>query len=235
MRVLGIVPARAGSHRVPGKNLRHLGGRPLVEWALEAILGSRRVTTVVLSSDDPGILSLVGTSGRVVPLLRPPELATDEAPAIGYVQHALRVLEDGRRPPFEAVAIVQPSSPLTLAEDVDGTVALLESSGADSAVTVVRLDHAVHPVKLKRLEGDRLVPFLEEERGRMASHELPALFVRNCSVYATRRRVVDGGQILGPDCRGYVMPAERSVDINTEMDLLFAEFLLDRLRPQATS
>ena len=148
-----------------------------------------------------------------------------------------RIPPDGPLPAYRAVmerlglgrvVIVQPSSPLTLAEDIDATVDLLAASGADTAVSVVKLDHAVHPLKMKVLEGDRLLPYLEEERGRMAAHELPMIYVRNCSVYATRRRVIDGGGVIGDDCRAYVMPRERSLDINEELDLEFAEFLLSR-------
>ena len=117
---------------------------------------------------------------------------------------------------------------MTTAEDIDGTIELLESSGAESAVSVMKLDHATHPLKMKTLQGDRLLPYLEEERGRMAAHELPEIYVRNCSVYATRRTAIDRGQVIGQDCRGYVMPRERSLDINEELDLEFAEFLLSR-------
>ena len=77
------------------------------------------------------------------------------------------------------------------------------------------------------MEGDRLVGFLGEEGGKMAAHELPELFVRNCAVYASRRNVIDAGQIIGPDCRGYIMPRERSIDINDRLDYDFARFLFE--------
>lgn len=227
MRVLGIVPARAGSKRLPRKNVLSLGGRPLVVWAIEAARAARALDRLVVSSDDEEVLAFASERDPALPLRRPPELADDTSPAIDYVRHALHALEtSGGR--FDAVAIIQPSSPFTRSADIDATVALLQGSGADSAVSIVELDHAIHPLKLKRLEGDRLWPYLEEERGRMAAHELPRLYVRNCSVYVSRRAVIDSGAILGDDCRGFVMPAERSVDINTAHDLLFAEFLLQR-------
>ena len=94
---------------------------------------------------------------------------------------------------------------------------------------MVRIAHDVHPAKMKRLDGDRLVPYFEDERGRMAAHQLPELYVRNCSVYATQRSAIDSGRIVGEDCRGFVMPRDRSVDINDELDLEFAEFLLRRV------
>lgn len=229
LRVLGIVPARAGSRRIPGKNLAKLGGRALVERALDAAIAARSLAAVAISSDDPRALALARAGyPSVVAIDRPAELATAESPAIDYVRHALASVPPPAAGPFVAVAIVQPSSPLTTAEDIDATVALLQATGAESAVTVVRVDHAVHPLKLKRLDGDRLLPLLEDEAGRMASHELPPVYVRNGAVYVTQRRVLEAGRILGDDCRAHVMPRDRSVDINDPLDLAFAEFLLAR-------
>jgi CMP-N,N'-diacetyllegionaminic acid synthase len=179
----------------------------------------------VVSSDDPRVLEIAREYPSLHPLERPAELATDTAPAIAYVRHALDTLGES----FDAFCIVQPSSPLTLSSDVDGTVELLERTGAETAVSVVELDHAVHPFKMKVMDGDRLLPFLEEEKGRMAAHELPKIFVRNCSVYVSRLSVLDAyGAVVGADQRGYVMPPERSIDINVELDLVIAEVLLSR-------
>lgn len=230
MRVLGIIPARAGSKRVPGKNLRELGGKPLCVWAFDAARAATRLTTVVASSDDPRVLALATTHG-VRAIARPPELATDTSPAIDYVRHVLGVLA-GEGLVFDAIAIVQPSSPLTRGDDIDATIALCERTGADSAVSVVAVEHAIHPLKLKRLGADgRLTGWLDEERGRMAAHELDAVHVRNCAVYVTRVASIEAGQIIGDDCRGFEMPRERSVDVNEELDLAFAELLLGRRAP----
>lgn len=226
MRVLGIVPARGGSKRVPRKNVRPLGGKPLVAWAIEAGLGAETVDRVVVSSDDDEVLEIAAEYGKGVPLRRPNALARDVSPAIEYLRHALEVM-DVEGETFDAVAILQPSSPLTTSADVDATLRLLQSSGADSAVTVVELDHAIHPAKLKTLEGDRLHPYLMDEGDPKAAHELPALFVRNGAVYASRRTVIEAGRVLGDDCRAHVMPADRSVDINEERDLTYAQFLFD--------
>jgi len=226
--VLGIIPARGGSKRLPRKNVRMLGGKPLVAWSIEAALGARRLESVVVSSDDREVLDVARHYDPGLPLVRPAEISGDESPAIDYLRHALSALEGSGKGPFNAIVILQPSSPFTLAADIDATVDLLASSGADSAVSVMQLDHAVHPLKMKVLDGDRLLPYMDEERGRMAAHELPEIYVRNCSVYATRRASIERGQVIGDDCRAYVMPRERSLDINEEFDLLFAEFLLSR-------
>lgn len=228
MRVLAIVPARGGSKRVPRKNVRLLAGRPLVAWAIDAARLASRVSRVVVSSDDDEVLSIAAAVDPSLPLRRPAEISTDRALAIEFARHALATLEGVGEPPYDAVAIVQPSSPLTLPGDVDATLEILERTGAASAASVMHLDHAIHPLKLKRLVGDRLLPYLEEERGRMAAHELPELYVRNGAVYAARRSTVEAGRIVDDDCRAHVMPRERSIDVNDELDLALAELLKQR-------
>lgn len=223
MKVLGIIPARGGSKRVPGKNLRLLGGKELVARSIETALGATKLAAVVLSSDSDEILQVARARyPKVIALKRPDAISTDTALAIEYVRHALAEVKG----PFDAVAIIQPSSPFTVPADIDATIAVLEHAPeADSAVSVMKVDHAVHPVKLKRLEGDKLLAYAEEERGRMAAHELSELYVRNCSVYVMRVATIEKGSILGDDSRAYVMPRERSVDINDELDWKFAQFL----------
>lgn len=224
MRALGLVPARGGSRRAPGKNLAKLEGTTLVRRALRTALEAGCFDVVALSSDDETIL--VEAEGLdVVRLRRPAELATDTALARDVVAHALAELDDAAAP-FDAVAIVQATSPFTAPEDITGALALLERTGAEAVVTVVRVEAALHPAKLKRLEGDRLVPFLDDDR-LTPSHELPPLWVRNGSVYAFRRDAADRG-LDADDVRGYEMPPERSFDVDTPRDLAFAEFLLAR-------
>lgn len=220
MKVLGLVPARAGSSRVPRKNMALLGGKTLVRRALETAVAAGCFEIVALSSDDDAILA-EADGLDVLALKRPAELATDAARAADFVRHALGELGE-----FDAVAIVQCTSPFTAPEDVAGTVELLERTGAGSAVTVTRADAAYHPLKLKRLEGDRLLPYLTDDR-LTPSHELEPLWVRNGSVYVFRRDVAEAG-LEADDVRGYEMPAERSFDIDTPRDLAFAEFLIER-------
>lgn len=183
---------------------------------------------VALSTEDAEILvegeDLVG----VQLIRRPPELATDTARSYDVARHALETLE-ATGPRFDAVGIVQCTSPFTSPDDLAGAVAHLERCKGDSVVSVVRVDSALHPLKLKRLEGDRLVPYLQDD-DMSPSHDLPPLWVRNGSIYLSRREVIERGEIIGADVRGYEMPPERSFDIDTPTDLAFAEFLLQRSR-----
>jgi len=227
LRVLALVPARGGSQRVPRKNLAVLGGRTLVRRALDTALAAQCFTTVALSSEDPEILSEAAALPAVARIERPPELATATARSYDVLRHAVAALEGSGEARYDAVAIVQCTSPFTAPEDLAGVVDHLERSGAESVVSVARVDAALHPLKLKRLEGDRLLPFLADD-AMTPSHELPPLWLRNGSVYASRRTVLDAGRIVGDDVRGYEMPPERSLDVDTPTDLAFAGFLLER-------
>jgi len=235
MRVLGIVPARGGSTRVPMKNLRLLGGRPLVSWALSAAVESRLLSRVVVSSDDPRILRVAEDCLPGSALLRPAVFARADSPAIEYVTHAVAHVLKTHQESVDAVAIIQPTSPFTRGVDIDGVIELLGRSQSDSAVTVVRVPHDVHPAKMKRLQGSLLVPYIEEEAERFSHLELPAIYVRNGSVYAATLQTVQSGTLVGPRCAGYEMPRERSVDINDPTDLAWAEYLYDRLQGDSLS
>jgi CMP-N,N'-diacetyllegionaminic acid synthase len=224
MRTLGLVPARGGSRRAPRKNLAQLDGKTLVRRVLETALASASFEVVALSSDDDEILA-EATDLDVVRIARPARLASDDALVADVVTHALAAVEDPAKR-FDAVAIVQATSPFTAPEDIAGAVELLARTGADAAVSVVRVDAAKHPLKLKRLAGDRLLPYLDDDR-LAPSQSLPPLWVRNGSVYVFRRSVADRG-LQAEDVRGYEMPTERSLDIDTHRDLAFAEFLIER-------
>jgi CMP-N,N'-diacetyllegionaminic acid synthase len=228
MRVLGLIPARGGSERLPGKNLAEIGGRTLVRIALETAAASERLDAVALSSDDEAILAEAEGLPGVVRVRRPPELATAAALAFDVAVHALAELEPEGAERFDALALIQCTSPLTAAEDIDGTIALVERTGAGSAVSVTRVPSDVNPYAMKRLGDDgRLLPLLGEH-GERPARELPAVYVRNGSVYVSRRATIEGGTLLSGDVRGHVMPRERSLDINVAFDLTLARLLADR-------
>jgi CMP-N,N'-diacetyllegionaminic acid synthase len=233
-KILAIIPARAGSKRIPNKNKKELGGKALVRYAIEAALSAKKVNSIVVSSDDEDILNISKEYSGVIPIVRPLEISGDQAPAITYVQHALEYMEQNFALLYDMIVIVQPSSPFTLGKDIDHTIALLleKNKEADSSVTVMKLDHAIHPVKLKTIVQNELKPFLEPENGRMAEYELPELYVRNCSVYVSSIENIKNNKIIGDKCLGYIMPRERSIDINDPIDFAFAEFLINKKNEQ---
>ena len=229
MAILGIIPARAGSKRIPNKNKKTFYGKPLISYIIEEAVRSSRLDTVVVNSNDEDILSIASSYENIIPLRRPEEISQDHSKAIEYVHHTIEYFNN-KGINFEVVVILQPTSPLTLSTDIDKTIQLLENTNADSSVSIVELAHAINPLKMKVLDGDKLLPYLEKERGRMSADELPKIFIRNCSIYASKIEIIEQGMIIGEDCRGYIMPEERSIDINSPMDFEFAEFLYKKYR-----
>ncbi|MGC6415402.1 MAG: cytidylyltransferase domain-containing protein [Bacteroidia bacterium] len=223
--ILGIIPARAGSKRLPGKNKKNFLGKPLIKNIIDTALKSNLLDSIVVTTDDLEIIEYQEDYPTINFLHRPKAISGDNSPSIEYVNHALTQLRS-KFQPFDIIVILQPTSPLTLAADIDATIKTLIDSKMESAVSVVKLDHAIHPIKMKTLKGVQLNPFLEEEKGRMAESELPEIYVRNCSVYATRIDVIRAGRIISESCAAYIMPRERSIDINDATDFKFAEFLV---------
>lgn len=222
LRVLGLVPARGGSKGIPRKNLRAVAGKSLLQWTAEAASSSRYLDRVVLSTDDEEIAEHGRAVGLDVPFRRPAELATDSAPAAEVIVHCLDELGDG----FDVLVYLQPSSPLRLAEDIDGCVELV-AAGHDLVVSV-------HPVA-ERPElmfalgpGGELRPLLGR-RSEARRQELGSWFVLNGAVYAARIAAYQSqATFLTPATVGYPMPRERGVDIDEETDLWLAEALLVR-------
>jgi len=202
----------------------HRHGITDIDGAIVKLSGMVPELQVEALGDTPDEILAEAEGLDVVVVERPAELAVAETRVYDVVVHALETL-DPRQERFDAVGVVQCTSPFTSPEDLAGAVALLERTGADSVVTVARIDSAVHPLKLKVLEGDRLLPYLEDDR-LAPSQDLPPLWVRNGALYVTRRATLDSGELLGGDVRGYEMPAERSHDIDTPADLAIAELLL---------
>lgn len=228
MNILAIIPAREGSKRVPQKNFRPFAGSTLTDIAIQQALQSKLIQTIVVSSDSKEVLAIANQYKGIIPMKRPLELSDDHSPAIDYVRHTLAELE--KQQIFDMVVILQPSSPLRTAEDIDSTIRLLiQHPEADSAVSVVKLSHMVHPLKLKTIKNDELLPFIEDENGRFASHDLPDIYVRNCAVYATWRKDLEiRPDVIGKKSLAYIMPPETSVDINDMIDFEFAEYLYNK-------
>lgn len=229
-KILALIPAREGSKRVPLKNIREFAGSSLTQIALNQALAIPVITTVALTTDSNELLKLYAKESKIECIKRPSEISDDIAPAIDYVRHALKLMEDKKGFVYEYVIILQPTSPLRKIEDITGTLELIRKHPeADSAVSVMKVDHLNNPIKMKILKGDELIPYFEHEKGRLADYQLPVVYVRNCSVYVSRRKNLDTfTDVMGEKCVGYIMPAERSIDINEMIDFELAEYLFNK-------
>jgi len=223
--VLALITARGGSKGVPGKNILPIGGRPLIQWTIDAARASRYVDRLVLSSDDRAIIEVALSGGCEVPFRRDSALASDEASSIDVVIDALQ-----RVPDYDIVLLLQPTSPLRNTADIDGALELLAASAAPACVSVRAAEE--HPYWTFRLDdAGRLRRYAEPAGGLpLRRQDLPAAWCLNGAIYAAR---VDWLQhersFLSAQTVGFAMPAERSLDIDTPDDIERLKSLLEKL------
>jgi len=206
-------------------------GKPLLAYTAESALSAKQLTRVVLSTEDEEIADIGRQCGLDVPFLRPSELANDDTPTIPVLQDVVRRLEKSGEC-YESVLTLQPTNPLRLAEDIDGSIELLEESGADSVISFVDVGEK-HPARMKFVSPDGRVsdpPFAEEFEGQRRQ-DLPKIYLREGSIYLTRRAILmEHNSVQGRDCRAWIIPQERYCNIDTRLDLFIAEQML-KYRP----
>lgn len=226
--ILAVIPARGGSKRVPRKNVRPLAGLPLIVHTFKAARLCSQLSRVIVSTDDEEVAALAAANGVDVPFRRPEELASDDARAADVAVHALQAVRqpDGR--PYDILVWLQPTCPLRRAEDIEATVSLLVTTGADSAFTVCPSDSS-NPSYWYLLDGDRPRPLLDALDPAVRTRKPSDFFLRNGAVYAVRASVMLATRsFYGSSSRAHRMPADRSVNIDTETDFALAEVLMAR-------
>jgi CMP-N,N'-diacetyllegionaminic acid synthase len=224
-RVLAVITARGGSKGIPRKNVRLAGGRPLIAWTVEAALSAHCVDRVILSTDDSEIADVARSFGCDVPFMRPDPLATDDARSIDVVLHAL----DSVGETFEWVVLLQPTSPMRVADDIDGAVRLCHDGGSDFCVGVTALEEPLAWVfSIER--GNVLAGLGIDNISRR--QDASPLVRLNGAVYVARTKALRVAKtFITPATLGYEMPRDRSIDIDDETDLQIADALLLRRAP----
>lgn len=211
--LLAIIPARGGSKGLPGKNILPAGGRPLIAWTIAAAKEAAAVDYVILSSDDDAIIRVAQEWGCSAPFRRPVSLATDTSSSIDVVIHALDLF-----PEYEYIALLQPTSPLRTAHDIDAAFDALIKSGADSCVSVCVADES--PYWMYYVNEDGALKNLLPNKPISRRQDLPPVYVLNGAIYIARVRWLrESLSFMGDSCVAYVMPRERSLDIDTAEDM----------------
>lgn len=219
MKVLGLIPARGGSKGVPRKNIRELCGKPLLQYAAESSLKARRLSRVILSTDDLEIAEVGRRCGLEVPFMRPPELSADDTPMLPVVQHAVRWMEDNGAS-FDAVCLLQPTNPLRRPEDIDACVELLETTSADSVVTLLSVPLKYNPHWVYFQDDEGMYRLATGERTPVTRRQdLPPCFHREGSVYVTLRDIlIEQNSLYGSRLAGYMLDPERCVNVDDMKD-----------------
>ncbi len=221
-RFLGIVPARGGSKGVPRKNIREIAGKPLIAWTILDTLKSRYLDCCIVSTDDDEICQIAKEYGAYVPFLRPLELAQDDTASIDVVLDLI-----GRLPNYDYAVLLQPTSPLRTAEDIDGAISCCLEHGSKSCVSVTETEYS--PYWMYKLdEANKMNPLLNISQDKSYQRQkLAQVYRLNGAVYVNSYDMLKHEhRFIGKDTVGYIMPQERSYDIDTLQDFEIVEILM---------
>jgi N-acylneuraminate cytidylyltransferase len=224
-RILCTINARGGSKGIPGKNIRDLGGLPLIAWSIREARRSAFLDRVIVSSDDEGILAVARAHGAETPFVRPAELARDDTPGVDPVLHAVQALKPEA---YDYVVLLQPTSPLRTVEDVDGAIALCLDNAWPCVISVTEPEKS--PYYMFHMDEDaRMTPVIAQESFHTRRQTLPRVFAPNGAVYvADCAWLAATRSYLTPETRGYLMPRERSLDIDEPLDFELCGLMLKR-------
>lgn len=224
--VLAIIPARKGSKRLVGKNMLDLKGKPLITWTIEEALKSKYIDNIIISTDDENIINLSKQyKGINVPFVRPKELSSDKATSLDVVLHALNYYSSNDKN-FDYVMLLQPTSPLRKSKDIDYSIEEL-SEEVKSVVSVCETEHS--PLWSNILPDNKSMKnFLSKEIKNLRSQDLPKYYRLNGAIYISEvEYLVKEKGFLGDQTKAYTMPIERSIDIDTKIDLELCKILLN--------
>lgn len=224
--MLALIPARGGSKGLPGKNIRPLGGLPLIAHTIRAAQQSLHIDRVVVSTDDAGIAAVAREHGAEVPFLRPAELASDTSPAIDTYLHACATLEQQGSATITELIVLLPTTPLRTASDIDGAISIYHERKAEAVISITPNPH---PVQWARAIDDTgvLRSWLPDGDANQNRQAYRTSYLPNGAIYVFARALLERRQgYYGERTFPYVMPKERSVDIDDRWDFLWAEAIL---------
>ena len=223
--ILAIIPARGGSKRLPGKNILPLAGKPMINWSIEAAKNVPSIARVMVSTDCETIANTAKAAGGEVPFLRPASLSSDTSSSVDVVRHTLEYFE-GIGECFDYVLLLQPTSPLRSAADIQGALDLLNVKGADSVISVCECEHS--PLWSNTLDDSlSLENFIPKNVKNMRSQDLPQYYRLNGAIYLTKvEQFLQEGVLMSGNSVAYKMDSHSSVDIDTKLDFIIAETIL---------
>lgn len=223
--MIAIIPARGGSKGLPGKNIRPLAGKPLIAYAIIEALKSKYITRVIVSTDDQEIADVAREYGAEIPFLRPDFLASDMALAIDNYVYTIDRLSKESGVDIKEFVVLQPTSPLRIVDDIDGAIEMYYNKKADSVISYTKESHPVTWHRYIDEDGHFENIFPEKVLNRQS---LRVSYYPNGAVYVFSTKLIKAGSYTSDNSFCYVMPRNRSVDIDYIEDFEYAEFLLKR-------
>lgn len=223
-KVLAIIPARGGSKGVPRKNIRMLGGKPLIAWTIEAAKQSKYIDRLILSSEDEEIIKVAKEYDCEAPFVRPENLAEDDTPGIDPVLHAMKQMEG-----YDLVVVLQPTSPFRCAEDIDACIKKMIEIQSPACVSVTESSESPFWMYQVR-ENEKLNPIIQQQDLIVRRQDLPKTYLLNGAIYVAESKWLKFNKtFLTEETVAFIMTKERSYDIDTEEDFLWCEYVCQNL------
>jgi CMP-N,N'-diacetyllegionaminic acid synthase len=222
MRILALITARGGSKRLPGKNIKLLGGKPLILWSIDVAKNNLDICDILVSTDNSTIAEISREAGAYVPWLRPGELATDNASSVDVALHALDWYEASKGS-VDGILLLQPTSPFRTRETVRRGIELFRINNHQTVLGVSEVHD--HPMCTLKMEGDYIVPFMHDHGFGMRSQDLPSAYVVNGSFYLVSPvELRRNNSFVGSKITPLLIESEKeALDIDTEWDWFLAE------------
>ncbi|GJQ57665.1 MAG: N-acylneuraminate cytidylyltransferase [Candidatus Scalindua sp.] len=229
MEILALIPARAGSKRVKDKNVSLLGGKPLIAYTVEAALASKLISRVVVSTDSKQIANISKECGAEAPFIRPESISQDDSTEMDFFEHALEWFRDHEGYVPDLIVQLYPTSPFRKAETIDKAIKEIQRYPDAHSLRSVTLCKE-HPYKMWVIENSQLKPFVkgkDRNTHTRSYHLLPTVYIQNASIYITKPSTIKNtGTPIGDIVIPFPMGERESIDINTHLDLQFAEMVL---------
>ncbi|CCK81698.1 acylneuraminate cytidylyltransferase family protein [Desulfobacula toluolica] len=223
-KILAIIPARGGSKGVLKKNIKLLAGKPLIAWTIETALSVTCLDRVILSTDDRQISEIGKQYGAEVPFLRPEKIAADDTLDMPVYEHALAWLNDNENFCPDIIVWLRPTAPLRIAQDINNALDILIKKEPDWVRSVCEVEH--HPYWMYKLNEGSMEPFIEgiQIKNYMRRQLLPPAYRLNGAVeVAWRSTILEKKLLYSGEIEAYIMPSDRSIDIDSEMDFRLAQ------------
>jgi len=224
--MLAIIPARGGSKGVPKKNIRILGGKPLIQWTIEAALNSSKVDRVILSTDDEEIAEICRPLGVEIPFLRPSYLAKDESIAVDNYIYTMDRLAKEFDITEDEFTVLLPTAPFRGAEDIDNAIDMFYETRADSVISCCELEHPIE-WSLKLNMNSKILD-IKNFKNLKNRQDYPLSYRPNGAIYILKKSLLkEHKTYFTKKTYAYLMTPKKSIDIDTLLDFNYAEFLIN--------
>ncbi|MCF0042160.1 acylneuraminate cytidylyltransferase family protein [Dyadobacter fanqingshengii] len=225
--ILAIIPARKDSKEVPGKNMKLLGGKPLIQYTIESALQSKLLSTIVVSSDCEETVAFAKTWERIeAPFIRPAAISCDDTPSIDVMQHVVKFYKE-RKAEFEYVCLLQPTSPFRSPDLIDNAIRHMLKMDADSLTTIQKTPDKYNPLWAFHLSNGQLSRFMSDVALPSRRQDLPNSYYRDGNIYLLKTSLLNRNRLLGGRCIGYQPENEVDLNINTQQEWKLAELHLE--------